>query len=39
MMDLRRGKKRKLITAIVAVLLVVGMVVPTILGAVMSVFG
>ena len=39
MMDLRRGKKRKLITAIVAVLLVIGMVVPTILGALMSVFG
>ena len=38
MMDLRRGKKRKVITAIVAGLLVIGMVVPTVLGALMSVF-
>ena len=39
MMDLRRGKKRKMLTAIVAVLLVIGMVVPSVLGALMSVFG
>ena len=38
MMDLRHGKKRKIITAVVAVLLVIGMVVPTVLGALMTVF-
>lgn len=39
MMDLRHGKKRKMITVVVAVLLVIGMVVPTVLGALLSVFG
>ena len=39
MMDLRHGKKRKIVTAIVAVLLVIGMIVPSILGALLSVFG
>jgi len=38
MMDLRHGKKKKVITAIVAVLLAIGMVVPTVLGALMTVF-
>ena len=38
MMDLRHGKKRKVITTVVAVLLVIGMVVPTVLGALMTVF-
>lgn len=38
MMDLRHGKKRKVITVIVAVLLAIGMVVPTVLGALMTVF-
>jgi len=38
MMDLRHGKKKKAITAIVAVLLAIGMVVPTVLGALMTVF-
>lgn len=38
MMDLRHGKKRKMITMIVAVLLVIGMVLPTVLGALLSVF-
>lgn len=38
-MDLRRGKKRKIVTAIVAVILALAMFVPTILGALLSVFG
>lgn len=38
MMDLRHGKKRKVVTAIVAVILALAMVVPTILGMLVSVF-
>lgn len=38
MMDLRRGKKRKVVTAIVAVILALAMFVPTVLGTLLSVF-
>ncbi len=38
MMDLRHGKKKKIMTAVVAVILALGMVVPTVLGALLSVF-
>lgn len=38
MMDLRHGKKRKIITTVVIVLIVCAMVLPAVLGTLLSIF-